>query len=128
MTEMEKLLKAAQQLREKNDRLKRMNEILEVQNIRASGEKDKEIKGKEAYIEMLQTIGRGRGELLHLAEKVTEREEVINGLMIKLEGLEKMLNITAVHSLDSGTSECHRFRPCNMLPYLPWPIILHQQL
>ena len=105
MTEMEELLKAAQQLQEENDRLKRMYERLEVQNIRESGEKDKEIKVKEAYIEMLQTdIGRGREELLHLSEKVTEREEVINGLMIKFEGLEKMLNITAVHSLDSGTS------------------------
>ena len=104
MPEMEDLLKAAQQLREKIDRLKRMNERLEVQNIRESGEKDKEIKEKEAYIEMLQAdIGRGRGELLHLSEKVTEREEIINGLMMKLEGFEKMLDITAVHSLDSGT-------------------------
>ena len=105
MTEMEELLEAAQQLREENDPLKRMNERLEVQNIRVSGEKDKEIKEKEAYIEMLQTdIGRGKGELFHLSEKVAEREEVINGLMIELEGLENMLDITAVHSLDSGTS------------------------
>ena len=105
MTEIEKLLQAAQQLREKNDRLKRMNERLKVQNIRENGDKDEEIKEKEAYIEMLLTdIGRGRGELLHLSEKVTEREEVINGLMIKLEGLEKMLDILAVHSFDSRTS------------------------
>ena len=105
MTEMEELIKAAQQLREENDRLKKMNERLEVQNIRESGEKDKVIKEKEAYIEILQTdIGRGRGELLHLSEKMTEREEVINGLLIKLEGFEKILDITAVHSPDSGTS------------------------
>ena len=78
---------------------------------------------------MLQTdVGRGRGELLHLSEKVTEREEVIKGLMIKLEGLEKKLDITVVHSLDSGTSGYYRFRLCYMLLYLPWPIILHQQL
>ena len=80
MTEMEELLQAAQQLREENDRLKRMNERLEVQNIRENGDKDEEIKEKEAYIEMLLTdIERGRGELLHLSEKVTEREEVLTG-------------------------------------------------
>ena len=54
---------------------------------------------------MLQTdIGQGRGELLHLSEKVSERKEVINGLMINLEGLEKILDITAIPSLDPGTS------------------------
>ena len=54
---------------------------------------------------MLQAdIGRGRGELLHSSEKVTEKEEIINWLMIKLEGFENMLDITTVHSLDSGTS------------------------
>ena len=40
MTEIEELLKAAQQLRDENDRLKRMHERLEVQNIRECGEKD----------------------------------------------------------------------------------------
>ena len=105
MLEIEDILKAAQQLREENDQVKRMNERLEVHNIRESGEKDKEIKEKEAYIEMLQVdIRRGRGELLHLSEKVTKREEIINGLIIKLEGCEKVLDITAVLSLDSGTS------------------------
>ena len=39
-----------------------------------------------------------------MSEKVTEREEAINGLIIKLESFEKMLDITAVHSADSGTS------------------------
>ena len=36
---------------------------------------------------------------------MTEKEEVINGLIIKLDDFEKMLDITAVHSFDSGTSE-----------------------
>ena len=38
---MEELLKAAQQLHEENDRLKRKNERLEVQNIRESGKNNK---------------------------------------------------------------------------------------
>lgn len=41
---------------------------------------------------------------MHLPEKVAEREEVINRLMIILEGLEKSLDVTAIDPIDSGTS------------------------
>ena len=47
-----------------------MIERLEVQNIRETGEKDKEIKENEAYIEMLQKgIGQGRGKLFAYVKK-----------------------------------------------------------
>ena len=49
MTEMDELLKASQELRDENDRLKRINERLESQIVREGEEKNKEIREKELY-------------------------------------------------------------------------------
>ena len=90
MTEMDELLKAAQELRDENDHLKRMNERLGDQIVREGEGKDKEIREKETYTEILAAdLDRGREELLNLSEKMTEREEEIWELRLKLEGLGK---------------------------------------
>ena len=46
MTEMDELLKAAQELRDENDRLKRINERLQGQIVREGEEKNKDIREK----------------------------------------------------------------------------------
>ena len=70
--------------------MKRVNELLEGQNVREGEENDKEIRGKESYIEILEAdLGFGREELFNLSKKMTEREEKIWELMLKLEGLGK---------------------------------------
>ena len=75
MTEMDELLKAAQELRDENDRLKRINERLEGQIVREGEEKNKEIREKESYIEIFEVdLGRGKEELLNLSKKMTERD------------------------------------------------------
>ena len=70
--------------------MKRINERLDGQIIREGEEKNKEIREKESYIEILEAdLGRGREKLLNLSEKMREREEEIGGLMLKLESLGK---------------------------------------
>ena len=83
--ENKELLKEAQQLRDENHQLRRLRDETEVRSIRDCVERDKEIKEKDTYFESLEKdLGRERGKLLQVTQKVTDSEKVINELMIKL--------------------------------------------
>ena len=56
MTEMDELLKAAQELQDENDRLKRINERLEGQIVREGAEKDKEIRERRVTLKYWRQI------------------------------------------------------------------------